>query len=55
MTPLAITFLVGALVIIWGGLAASILFLRRRPERDDYPAGGEHDERDGTGPVERDS
>ncbi|WAB81895.1 methionine/alanine import family NSS transporter small subunit [Microcella daejeonensis] len=55
MTPIAITFLIGALVIIWGGLAASILVLRRRPERDDYPAGGEPDEREGTGPVERDS
>lgn len=55
MTPTAIVFLVAAILIVWGGLVASMLFLRRRPERADYPAGGEHDARDDAGPVERDT
>lgn len=38
MTGIAITFLVLALVIVWGGLVASALFLARRPERTDLPA-----------------
>ncbi|GAA1605954.1 methionine/alanine import family NSS transporter small subunit [Leucobacter chromiireducens] len=41
MTPIAITFLVLALTIIWGGLIASTVFLARRPEVAEYPAGGE--------------
>lgn len=37
MTPIAITMMIGAMLIIWGGLIASILFLRSRPEvRDDH-------------------
>lgn len=41
MTPIAISFLVLALIIIWGGLIASTVFLMRRPEVAEYPAGGE--------------
>lgn len=55
MTPTAIVFLVGAILIVWGGLVASMLLLRSRPERADYPTGGGEDERDDAGPVERDT
>ncbi|GAA1568523.1 hypothetical protein U746_0598 [Mycolicibacterium mucogenicum 261Sha1.1M5] len=41
MTPIAITFLVLALTIIWGGLIASTVFLARRSEVAAYPEGGE--------------
>ncbi|MGO2139027.1 MAG: methionine/alanine import family NSS transporter small subunit [Leucobacter sp.] len=41
MTPIAITFLVLALTIIWGGLIGSTVFLAKRPEVTAYPAGGE--------------
>ncbi len=41
MTPLAIVFLVISIVVIWGGFALSTIALARRPERTDYPAGGE--------------
>lgn len=45
MTGIAIAFLLLALVLVWGGLIASILFLRSRSELTDYPAGGEDDDR----------
>ncbi|MDO8121971.1 methionine/alanine import family NSS transporter small subunit [Isoptericola sp. b490] len=35
MTPTAITFLVLSVTIIWGGLAASIVLLRRDTRADD--------------------
>lgn len=41
MTPIALTFLVCALTIIWGGLVASIVFLSRRSEVATYPDGGD--------------
>lgn len=41
MTPIAIVFLVLAIVIVWGGLVGSIVFLARRSELAEYPAGGE--------------
>ncbi|WP_336991287.1 methionine/alanine import family NSS transporter small subunit [Leucobacter sp. VD1] len=41
MTPIAILFLVLAAVIVWGGLLVSALFLARRPEVTEYPAGGD--------------
>ncbi|UTX52228.1 MetS family NSS transporter small subunit [Leucobacter aridicollis] len=41
MTPIAVTFLVLALTIIWGGLIASTVFLGRRSEVAAYPEGGE--------------
>jgi hypothetical protein len=44
MTGIAIGFLLLALVLVWGGLIASILFLRARSELAVYPAGGEDDD-----------
>lgn len=41
MTPIAITCLVLSIVIIWGGLVASSVFLAKRSEVAEYPAGGE--------------
>lgn len=38
MTPIAIFFLVFALLIVWGGLISSIILLSRKPELDVYPA-----------------
>ena len=43
MTPIAILFFVIAAVLIWGGLAASILFLSARPQIAAYPPGAEDD------------
>lgn len=43
MTGLAIAFLILAIVIVWGGLIASVLYLRARPERADFPAGGDNE------------
>ncbi|MFC5338637.1 MetS family NSS transporter small subunit [Leucobacter denitrificans] len=40
MTPIAIVFLVIALIIIWGGMFASIIMLSRKSEIDVYPGGG---------------
>lgn len=55
MTGLAILFLVISLIIVWGGLAASIVFLARRPDVDRFPPGGEDDERVDAAPVIRDT
>ncbi len=55
MTPLAITFLILAIVIVWGGLVASAVFLRRHPEVADYPGGGVDDHREDVAPLERDT
>ncbi|WP_105566367.1 methionine/alanine import family NSS transporter small subunit [Microbacterium halophytorum] len=41
MSAIAITFLIIAAVVVWGGLVASIVFLARRPEVEAYPTGGE--------------
>ncbi|WP_017793702.1 MetS family NSS transporter small subunit [Leucobacter salsicius] len=41
MTPIAITFLVIALTVIWGGLIASAIFLSKQTEVAHYPEGGE--------------
>lgn len=41
MTPIAITFLVLSMLLVWGGLAVSIVLLRRdveEPEADAPPA-----------------
>lgn len=32
MTGTAVTMMIVAMVVVWGGLVASILFLRARPE-----------------------
>ncbi len=55
MTPLAITFLALAIVIVWGGLLGSSLFLRARPERTTYPEGGIDDHREDLGIIEHDT
>jgi hypothetical protein len=55
MTPIAIFFLVLAIVLVWGGLIASVLFLRKRPELDQYPAGGHDDHREDDAPIIRDT
>lgn len=49
MTPIAVTFLVLSVLIIWGGLVASTVFLSMRGEVDNYPEGG--DNLDDTGAV----
>jgi hypothetical protein len=48
MSAEAAIMLIVTLVIVWGGLVVSILALRARPEREDYPAGGEDDHREDT-------
>ena len=55
MTPLAITFLILAILIIWGGLIASTVYLARNPERRGYPAGGIDDHREDDAPAIRDT
>lgn len=41
MTPIAVTFLILSLVIVWGGLITSTTLLARHPEVDPYPPGGD--------------
>ncbi|MDN4477063.1 methionine/alanine import family NSS transporter small subunit [Demequina sp. SYSU T00039] len=41
MSAAAMTLMVVVMVVIWGGLVASIMFLSRRPEAADMPPGGE--------------
>lgn len=41
MSAIAIVFLIIAVVLVWGGLLASTVFLARTPEVDAYPEGGE--------------
>jgi hypothetical protein len=55
MTPLAITFLILAIVVVWGGLIASTLYLRSHPERSQYPPGEIDDHREDDAPVIRDT
>lgn len=55
MTPIAIGFLVLAIVIVWGGFIASTFFLARHPDLTEFPAGGLDDDRDVEAPVERDT
>jgi len=55
MTGIAISFLLLALVLVWGGLIASILFLRSRPELAAYPVGGVDDHREDDAPSIRDT
>lgn len=42
MDPIAIVMMIVALVLVWGGLIAAILFLRSRPE----VVGGPHEDPD---------
>ncbi len=55
MTTIAIIFLIISIVLVWGGLVASALFLRRRPERAAYPVGGIDDHREDAGIIEHDT
>ena len=56
MTGIAIGFLLLALVLVWGGLITSILFLRSSPELTAYPAGGDDgDHREEDAPSIRDT
>ena len=55
MTPIAIAFLILAIVIVWGGLIASTLYLRSNPERSAYPPGETDDHREDDAPVIRDT
>ena len=55
MTPIAVLFLIIAIVVVWGGLIASTLYLRRRPERATYPAGDEDDHREDDAPIIHDT
>jgi hypothetical protein len=48
MSGEAIALLVVSLVVVWGGLAVSIIALARRPERTEFPHGW-HDD----GPEDR--
>ncbi|HLS93401.1 MAG TPA: methionine/alanine import family NSS transporter small subunit [Microbacterium sp.] len=41
MTAIAILFLIISAVVVWGGLAGSVIFLARRPETAFYAEGGE--------------
>lgn len=41
MTPIALSFLGLAAVLVWGGLIVSTIVLARRGEIEQYPAGGE--------------
>ena len=43
MSTEAIALLIVSLVVVWGGLAVSIVALVRRPERTDWPKGWEHE------------
>ncbi|PUB28723.1 putative methionine/alanine importer small subunit [Promicromonospora sp. AC04] len=59
MSSAAIALMVISLVVLWGGLAASIVVIVRRPDRTDWPDGWEQHE-DGAGdrpdePVEHDT
>ncbi len=55
MTPIAITFLILAIVVVWGGLVVSALFLRRRPDVAEYPPGATDDHREDVAPLEHDT
>jgi len=55
MTPIAITFLILAIAIVWGGLIASTLYLRSRPELSAYPPGGLDDHREDDAPIIHDT
>ncbi|WP_297083260.1 methionine/alanine import family NSS transporter small subunit [uncultured Demequina sp.] len=39
----ALALMLASMAVIWGGLAASVTFLARRPESTEMPEGGEDD------------
>ena len=55
MNTSAIVLLVLAILVVWGGLVVSALALRARPERTDFPPGGEDDHREDVALTERDT
>lgn len=55
MTGLGLTFLILSIVIVWGGMLASILVLSRRPEVAAYPPGAPEDHREDAGIIEHDT
>lgn len=64
MSGAAIALLVTAILILWGGLAVSIVALARKPDRTDWPQGWVEEadriddreaEREARAPVERDT
>ncbi|MBL0886119.1 methionine/alanine import family NSS transporter small subunit [Myceligenerans indicum] len=44
MNASAIVLMVVSLLLVWGGLAVSIVMLVARPERPDWPEGWDHDD-----------
>lgn len=44
MTLIALSSLVFSAALVWGGFVASLVYLRRRPDVDEYPPGGEDDD-----------
>jgi hypothetical protein len=55
MSTAAVLMMIVALLVVWGGLVLSILWLRANPERTAYPEGGHDDRRDEAGIVEHDT
>ncbi|MBD8023959.1 methionine/alanine import family NSS transporter small subunit [Microbacterium gallinarum] len=55
MTGVAITFLILSVILVWGGLVASALYLRSRPEPAEYPPGAVDDHREDVAPIEHDT
>ena len=44
MNASAITLMIIAMLVVWGGLIAAIMFLRSRSDVEVWPAGGEDDD-----------
>lgn len=55
MTLTAVIMLIVALVVVWGGLVASIMWLRKHPERTSYPDGGFDERHEDAGVARRDT
>jgi hypothetical protein len=55
MTAVAVTFLVLSILIVWGGMVASMVVLGRRPELAEYPPGAPDDHREDFAPIEHDT
>ncbi|GAA3628816.1 hypothetical protein GCM10022200_09260 [Microbacterium awajiense] len=55
MTPIAVTFMVLSIVIVWGGLLVSAFFLRSRGDVADFPPGASDDHREDEGIIEHDT
>ncbi|GAA1850600.1 methionine/alanine import family NSS transporter small subunit [Microbacterium koreense] len=55
MTTIAVVFLTLSILVVWGGLAVSALFLRARPEVASYPADDVDDHRQDAGIIEHDT